>query len=120
MPPEIADNYPDTGDFIGIVGNERSVSLLEKAAAGLKRVPELPFESLIVPGNGELLPETRLSDHSPFWDAGHQALMITDTSFYRNPHYHQPTDTADTIDFDFLTQVTAGVYQAMRIVLGVA
>ena len=45
-----------------------------------------------------VLPPTRLSDHSPFWDAGYPALMITDTSFLRNPHYHEPTDTIDTLN----------------------
>jgi hypothetical protein len=32
----------------------------------------------------------------------------------RNPHYHQPTDTADTLDYAFLARVTAGVCEAVR------
>ena len=40
--------------------------------------------------------------------------MITDTSFMRNPHYHQPSDTIETLDFDFLQHVTEGSVNAIR------
>ncbi len=39
--------------------------------------------------------------------------MITDTAFLRNPHYHMATDTVDTLNFEFLTQVTEGCLEAM-------
>jgi hypothetical protein len=67
--------------------------------------------------NGLPVPETRLSDHSPFWDAGYPALMITDTSFLRNPHYHLPSDTLETLDLEFLAKVTQGCLEAVRGVL---
>ena len=59
------------------------------------------------------MPVTRLSDHASFWDRGLPALMITDTSFFRNPHYHRPTDTPDTLDYPFLARVTEGVRLAV-------
>jgi hypothetical protein len=65
-----------------------------------------------------MLPEVRLSDHSSFWDLGFQALMITDTSFFRNPHYHQPSDRPETLDYPFLAKVTAGVCLAVWDLLG--
>jgi hypothetical protein len=40
--------------------------------------------------------------------------MLTDTSFLRNPHYHQPTDTPDTLDYERMAQVTLGVAGALR------
>ena len=46
------------------------------------------------------------SDHAPFWEAGIPAIMWTDTSEFRNPHYHRETDTPDTLDYDFLAKVT--------------
>ena len=58
-----------------------------------------------MPWSGYLLPEVRLSDHASFWDRGFQAVMITDTSFYRNPHYHTRSDTMDTLDFGFMAQL---------------
>ncbi len=60
----------------------------------------------------------RLSDNSSFWDQGYPALMLTDTSFLRNPHYHRATDTPDTLDYARMTQVTMGVAAAMRSLLG--
>ena len=101
--------YPDRGNFIGVVGNWRSAPLLREFARSMRRVPRLPVETLTVLGNGFLIPQVRLSDHSPFWDLGYPALMITDTAFFRNPHYHGPSDTADTLDLDFMAKVCQGV-----------
>ena len=81
------------------------------------RAHGLNVETLEVPENGTLLQATRLSDHSPFWDAGFAALMITDTAFLRNPHYHMPSDTIDTLDFEFLTRVTEGCLEAVAAVV---
>lgn len=112
LPPHLAGLYPDVGDFIGVVGNEATSRWLALVANALKTVPGLPVQSMAVPGCGESLPPVRLSDHSSFWDAGHPALMVTDTSFFRNPHYHMPTDTPDTLDYPFLAKVTSGICTA--------
>lgn len=117
LPKELVGMYPDTGDFIAVVGNQNSTALIAAFQRGLEKVIELPVEILQVPQNGEMLQATRLSDHSPFWDAGYPALMITDTSFLRNPHYHQPTDTVDTLDFEFLTKVAQGSLEATKMIL---
>ena len=101
--------YPDRGDFIGVVGNWNSGSLLRGFAGQMRRVKGLKVETLSVPGNGGLIPAVRLSDHVPFWDLGYLALMVTDTSFYRNPHYHRSTDTLETLDIDFMAKVCEGV-----------
>lgn len=117
LPPELVGMYPDTGDFIAVVGNQNSTELISAYQQGLQTIDGLPVEALQVPENGTMLEATRLSDHSPFWDAGYPALMLTDTSFLRNPHYHQPTDTVDTLDFEFLTRVTAGSLEAAKQIL---
>ena len=54
-----------------------------------------------------------MSDHASFWDRGLPALMVTDTSFFRNPHYHRPGDLPETLDYRFLARVTAGVQTAV-------
>jgi hypothetical protein len=103
--------YPNVGDFIAMIGNERSKELLESVCRSFKtHIPQLPFEFLIVPGTGEGLEAVRLSDHSPFWDQGFPALMVTDTSFLRNPNYHLPSDTIETLDFEFMKKVAMGIY----------
>jgi Zn-dependent M28 family amino/carboxypeptidase len=111
LPPGIRAR--PTGDFIGVVGNRKSRRLVEAfVASALRAVPSLPVESLVVAWNGHLLPIVRLSDHASFWDAGFPAVMITDTAFLRNPHYHQPSDTLDTLDLPFLTQVATATAAA--------
>jgi Zn-dependent M28 family amino/carboxypeptidase len=106
--------YPNIGDFIGVVGNEKSEGLLQKVRRSLKaHIPQLPAEFLLVPGNGDGMEEVRLSDHSPFWDQGYEALLITDTAFLRNPNYHLPMDTIETLDFEFMRKVAVGVFHAM-------
>lgn len=117
LPHELVGMYPDTGDFIAVVGNQNSTALIQAFQQGLQKVVDLPVEVLQVPENGEVLQASRLSDHSPFWDAGYPALMITDTSFLRNPHYHQPTDTVETLDFEFLTKVAQGSLDAAQLIL---
>jgi Zn-dependent M28 family amino/carboxypeptidase len=117
LPPQLAGLYPDVGDFIGVVGNQASAVLVERVARAFRQVAGLPVATLAVPGNGEVLPDSRRSDHAAFWDRGWQALMVTDTSFFRNPHYHQPTDTPETLDYRFLARVTAGVCLAVEALL---
>jgi aminopeptidase YwaD len=50
------------------------------------------------------------SDHGNYWVYGFTAVMVTDTSNFRNPHYHTPQDTVETLDFGFM----AGVVDALE------
>ncbi|MBI3087345.1 MAG: M20/M25/M40 family metallo-hydrolase [Candidatus Omnitrophica bacterium] len=108
-PPLLSRFYPSVGNFIGLAANRRSKPLLDALARAMRAIPGLPVETILLPANGWLIPESRLSDHAPFWDAGYPALLVTDTAFLRNPHYHQPTDTLDTLDLAFLERVCQGV-----------
>lgn len=114
-PPYINPKYyPDAGDFIGIVGNERSKALLERVYRSFRtHVPRLPTEFFLAPSNSEGMEEVRLSDHSPFWDEGFQALMVTDTAFLRNPNYHLPSDMMETLDFEFMKKVAVGIFYSI-------
>jgi hypothetical protein len=51
-------------------------------------------------------PDLLRSDHAPFLNMGVAAIMLTDTSNFRNPNYHKPTDTVSTLDPE---RYTAGV-----------
>jgi Zn-dependent M28 family amino/carboxypeptidase len=105
--------YPNHGEFIGIVGNWSSRRFGHAVRAGFRKNQSLPVESLFVPFNGWILPATRLSDHASFWDAGLPALMVTDTAFFRNPNYHLPSDTLDTLDFRFMGQLVRSLELAV-------
>lgn len=97
--------YPKQGDYIGIVGNISSGSLTRALFRNFSKNSELPVIKLTVPLGGWLLPAVRLSDHASFWDKGYKAVMITDTAFFRNPHYHTPSDTMDKLDFGFMAEL---------------
>ena len=106
-PPGVPIALPSIGNFLGIVGNEASRDLLAAVERNARRVaPNTPTLALAVPARGESLPDVRRSDHAAFWDEGFRAVMLTDTANFRNPHYHQPSDTLDTLDLDFLEGVT--------------
>ena len=97
--------YPKKGNFIGIVGNFRSREFTQALFQSFRRNQELPVVKLIAPFGGWLLPSVRLSDHASFWDRGFKAVMITDSSFYRNPHYHLPSDTMEKLDYRFMAEL---------------
>ena len=98
------------GDFVAVLGSEASVALAAAyRRAQVAHVPDLVSAVITLVGNGEEQFETRLSDHAPFWDQGYQALLVTDTAFFRNPNYHRATDTLDTLDLEFATDVTKAV-----------
>ena len=109
-PPDIPIAVPTQGDFLAIVGNEASRSLVTQLEQEAQRhVAQLKPLSLVVPGRGEAMPHTRRSDHASFWDAGYPAVLLTDTANFRNPHYHRATDTVDTLNLEFLFSVAATV-----------
>jgi Zn-dependent M28 family amino/carboxypeptidase len=97
--------YPDTGDFIGVVANFKSRGFASSLVESFRKNPELPVVSLSVPFDGRIMPAIRLSDHASFWDKGFKAVMVTDSAFYRNPHYHLSSDTMETLDYDFMAQL---------------
>lgn len=54
------------------------------------------------------------SDHRNYHPRGIPAVMVTDTAMLRNPHYHQPTDTPETLDYNRLALVARGIAAAVR------
>jgi Zn-dependent M28 family amino/carboxypeptidase len=103
--PLMFRKYPREGNFIGVVGNFGSRAFTRSIAQAFRRNPDLPVVTLTVPFSGWLLPSVRLSDHSPFWDQGYEAVMVTDTAFFRNPYYHSAADTIDKLDFHFMAEL---------------
>ena len=110
-PPGIPMAVPSVGNFLALIGNQASAALT--AALSRAMAPAVPVVPLVVPGNGEHLPETRRSDHTAFWEQGFAAVMVTDTANFRNPHYHRSTDTVDTLNLTFLSSVADAVTNAV-------
>lgn len=105
-PENMPFEMPKMGNFIAVVGNENSTEMVKSYVRVIEQhqIP-LPYLPLVVPGNGEILPDSRRSDHASFWDIGAPAIMLTNTANFRTPHYHQPSDTLNTLNLPFATEV---------------
>jgi Zn-dependent M28 family amino/carboxypeptidase len=104
--------YPDRGDFIAIVGRIRDGTVTRKVKAAMLGASDLPVHSM---NTLSFIPGIDFSDHSSYWNEGFPAVMVTDTAFYRNPHYHQAGDTADRLDYERMAKVVRGVFAITRI-----
>lgn len=105
--------YPNRGNYIALIGNVSTIPDLIRINRNMKKTGVL-CEWLPAGVRGQIVPDTRRSDHAPFWDKGYRALMVTDTANLRNPHYHEPSDTVETLDLDFLTGVCQGLVASIR------
>ena len=105
---------PKRGNFLGIIANHKSRDIMKSFCVTASRyVPELSIVPYRVPMSGRIIPETRFSDHTSFWNHGYPALMLTDTAMFRNPHYHTNHDRSETLDFTFITNVTKAAVAAI-------
>lgn len=107
-PANLPIALPDTGNFIGILSNSSSNTIAKRIFESTKRIgSETPVVSLkTFLGLEKVFGDLLRSDHTPFWQEKVPALMWTDTSEYRNPHYHAPTDVPETLNYHSLLDVT--------------
>ena len=98
--------FPDTGNFVAFVSNLQSRSLLHQSLGSFRKANPLPSEGVALPW---FIPGVFWSDHWPFWEHDYPAIMVTDTAFFRNPNYHEPTDLPETIDYERMARVVAGL-----------
>jgi len=109
--PAMRKLYGERGDFIALVANTSAGLMLTQLTHAMGQ--HVTTKALPIPRAGRYVPDVRLSDHSPFWDRGYNAMMVTDTSFLRNPNYHQMSDTIDTLDLPFFASVIDGLESAL-------
>lgn len=109
--PPMKYKYPDTGNFIAMVGNLRSKRFTEEMANGFRMGTDIPVVTLNAP---PIVIGIDFSDHWSFNKMGYKAFMVTDTAFYRNPHYHAPTDLPETLDYNRMAKVVEGLKIAIE------
>jgi Zn-dependent M28 family amino/carboxypeptidase len=103
--------YPKQGDFIAFVSNMKSRRLLNRFTKLFRSATPFPCEKVAVP---ESIRGVAYSDHAAFWKYDYPALMITDTAFYRYPHYHTNEDTPEKVDYDSLARVVFGIAEVVK------
>jgi Zn-dependent M28 family amino/carboxypeptidase len=109
--PFMSLTFPKAGDFVAMVGNRKSAAFTRLAAEGFRAATPLPLRTLNAPA---VVIGIDFSDHWSFGKFGYPALMVTDTAFYRNRNYHGPGDLPDTLDYERMAQVVAGVRGAVE------
>jgi len=99
--------YPTQGNFIAVVGRVSDWSATRKVKAILSGATDLPVRSMNAP---PLIQGIDFSDHQSYWKEGFSAIMITDSAFYRNPHYHESGDTYEKLDYSRMAKVVQAVF----------
>jgi hypothetical protein len=102
--------YPSKADFIAVVGKMGQGRFLRKFKRRMTSACGMHVRSINAPPS---IPGIDFSDHLNYWKYGYEAIMITDTSFYRNDNYHQVSDLPSTLNYDKMGEVVKGVYNAI-------
>jgi len=103
--------FPDRGDFIAFAGNLESGALTRKVVGIFRSQAAVPSQGISAPAGMEGIDQ---SDHASFWAFGYPALLVSDTSFFRYPHYHTRHDTLDKLDFRRMAGVVEGLAPVIR------
>lgn len=107
---EMSKMYGNKGDYITLVSTNEKGKFVEEFSQHFKQAKAVKTEEFNAPRS---LPGIDFSDHLNYWNFGYSAMMITDTSFYRNKNYHKKTDTMETLDIRRMAKVIDGIYIAL-------
>ncbi len=97
--------YPDVADFVAVVGPLEDRGIVEDLTAHLRGADMKTFGF----STPKFMPAVGFSDHWSYWQRSIPAVMVTDTAFFRNPHYHRDTDTPETLDYPRMARITSAV-----------
>ncbi|WP_243651025.1 M28 family peptidase [Hymenobacter gummosus] len=102
--------YGTRGNYVTAVRKFGRGRFSRPFARHYKRAAALPVRRFQAPA---WLPGIDFSDHLNYWKFGYSALMLTDTSFYRNRNYHHAADTLEKLDLHRLALATDAVLAAL-------
>ncbi|WP_113660566.1 M28 family peptidase [Pedobacter nanyangensis] len=102
--------YGNRGNYITLVNKFGKGKFARQFCRQFKQQKKIKTKKFTAP---KALPGIDFSDHLNYWNFGYSAMMITDTSFYRNKNYHQKTDTMETLDINRMAKVIDGIYLAL-------
>ena len=102
--------YGNKGDYITLVNKFDKGTFAKQFGKNFKKSEMIKMKEFTGP---KKLTGIDFSDHLNYWNFGYSALMITDTSFYRNKNYHRKTDKMETLDIRRMAKVIDGIYVAL-------
>ncbi len=103
--------YPNTANFLGVVGNLASRSLVREVLAHFMDATDFPVEGA---ATFAWIPGVDWSDHWSFWKEGYRAVMLTDTAPYRYPAYHTSRDRPEQVNAAEFARAAHGIIEVAR------
>ncbi len=102
--------YGNRGNYITLVKKYGAGKFAKRFSKEFIRTKQIRTKKF---GGPTFLPGIDFSDHLNYWKFGYSALMITDTSFYRNKNYHETGDTIETLDIKRMAKVIDASFIAL-------
>ncbi|WP_378956277.1 M28 family peptidase [Pelosinus sp. sgz500959] len=96
------------------VANQVATVMIDELEEKFSETSTVPMKTMIVDNLAFVVEEVSFSDHWSFWQQGYPGLMITDTAFLRNSHYHRPTDIWDTLNYQQMAEVVKGLAEYLK------
>ena len=94
--------FPDRGNFVSFVTRTSGESVVREMDRQFEAAGSVPAEWFAAPASSR---GVGLSDQSSFWQNDYPGVMVTDTAFLRNSHYHTSSDTPGTLDYETFAAV---------------
>lgn len=110
-PPLLSSFYPDTGNFVAFATTLEHRDVTTASVALFREHATIPSEGFTGP---RATPGIDYSDHWSFWQEGYPAILVTDTSFFRTPHYHKATDIPMTLDYERMARTTTALVELAK------
>ena len=101
----------DRTDYIAFLCNPGSRRVAKEAARVFVETAPIPVKVMPVPRVSDAV---AWSDDSSYWEHGIPAFSVCDTAYLRNDHYHELTDTPDTVDYPPMAEVVRGCIALVR------
>lgn len=102
--------YPSRGNYIAVVGRLDQWPFMRELKKNMQGATDLAVYSINTPAS---LQGVDFSDHLNYWETGCNAVMVTDTSFYRNHDYHDKGDIWERLDYNRMADVVVAVYEGI-------
>ena len=112
---QMAIAFGTIGNYIAIVQYDQKEVFSTDISNTIRKLNYIPAKPVAAPSS---ISGIDFSDHLNYWKFGYEAVMITNTAFYRNKHYHTKGDTAETLDFRRLSLVVKQLYKTLATLYG--
>ncbi|PQJ79240.1 M28 family peptidase [Polaribacter porphyrae] len=103
--------YGNIGSFITVVQNDKNEIFSNQIDYLMKSEQLINTKSF---KGSSRLPGVDFSDHLNYWKHNFDAVMITNTAFYRNKNYHTSNDKLDTLDLEKMNLVIKQLFNVLK------